>query len=37
MFCNEIECFFDIFEVVDKGKWVDFVKFMGGVFCKCNE
>lgn len=35
--CNETELFPDIFEAADKGKWADFVKLMGGVFCKRNE
>ena len=35
--CNETELFSDIFEAADKGKWADFVKLMGGVFCKRNE
>ena len=37
MLCNETELFSDIFEAADKGKWADFVKLMGGVFCKRNE
>jgi len=32
--CNETELFSDIFEAADKGKWAEFVKLMGGVFCK---
>tara|TARA_B100000700_G_scaffold35957_1_gene35100 strand:- start:2704 stop:4281 length:1578 start_codon:yes stop_codon:yes gene_type:complete len=35
--CNETELFSDIFEAADKGKWADFVKLMGGVFCTRNE
>ena len=35
--CNKTELFSDIFEAADKGKWADFVKLMGGVFCKRNE
>lgn len=32
--CNETEFFSDIFKAADKGKWAEFVKLMGGVFCK---
>lgn len=32
--CNETELFSDIFEAADNGKWAEFVKLMGGVFCK---
>ena len=35
--CNETELFRGIFEAADKGKWAEFVKLMGGVFCKRNE
>jgi hypothetical protein len=35
--CNENEHFIDIFEAADNGKWAEFVKLMGGVFCKRND
>ena len=31
---NENEIFNGIFEAADNGKWAEFVKLMGGVFCK---
>ena len=34
---NETQLFSDILERADKGKWADFVKLIGGVFCKRNK
>ena len=35
--CNDNKTFTDIFEAADNGKWAEFVKLMGGVFCKRND